>query len=428
MGLIDQLMASRAGIAPQIAQMQGARQSPVPAPNQSPVGGTPMQAPQPPAPPNILQRIQGMAQQVQAAPLYQSTLGNEDWRTRKALALNSMRMDPDPNLAAGLREQLVSSREDRKQTQQANRTAEVLEAAGENELADAIRANPGSAGAVYTEYLKARLKPKDQFTTLRGSDLGLTGVDADALYRINTRTNELKSVSSGNSNVVNMPVAETAYEKKTAEGVGTLINNGLDLGPGAQELLATVGQLEALSPYIGQDIKIVPGFLRNMLPEGASETVDAYRSQLNGLVSSLRVAGTGSQSDREMLNMLARGGSIATSPEARAIAHKALRAKAERDFALSDLSGLAATGEISRQQFIDQRRNIIGTPLFTEDDRILIERLEAVPAGGAGANNGGTIQTPQDAMQELLRREKEGDPEAIRALSTMRAQLGGTSR
>lgn len=423
MGLIDQLMASRSGIAPQVAQMQRAQQSPMPMPNQSPVGGAPMPMPaQVSPPPSMMQRLQGIAQQVQGNPMYQSTLGDEDWRARKALALNSMRLEPDANLAAGLREQLVSNRENRKQTQQANRTAEVLEKAGEKDIADAIRANPESAGALYSEYLKSRLKPQDQYETYRGTELGLTGAEAEALYRMNIRTNKLERVG-GAGTTVNLPGGETKYEEVTAEGVGKLINAGLDLAPNAQELLATVSQLEALSPYVGQDLRAVPAFMRNMLPEGMSETVDAYRSQLNGLVGSLRVAGSGDQSDREMLNMLARGGSIATSPEARAIAHNALRRKGERDLALSELSARAAAGELGRQEFLQERGRILSEPLFTGDERALIERLEAVPAGGAGGQTGGQIQTRQEAVQELQRRAQQGDSEAVRAIEELRKLL-----
>lgn len=425
MGLIDQLLASRAGIAPQIAQMQGARQSPVPMPGQSAVAGAPMQppAPQTQAPPNMMQRLQGAAQQVQASPLYQSTMGDEDWRARKALALNSMRMDPDANLAAGLREQLVSSRETRQQTQQANRTAEVLEKAGETEMAAAIRANPSSAGDIYTEYLKTRLKPQDQYATYRGSELGLTGTEAEALYRMNVRTNKLERVG-GAGDVYNLGQNETQYEIEAAKGVGQLITSGLDLAPNAQELLATVSQLEALSPYVGQDLRLVPAFMRNLLPEGMSETVDAYRSQLNGLVGSLRVAGSGSQSDREMLNMLARGGSIATSQEARAIAHNALRRKGERDLALSELSSRAAAQEIGRQEFLRERSAILSKPLFTAEERDLIQRLEAVPSGGSGTRQGGQITTSEDAIDELVRRADSGDAEAAKTVAALRARLG----
>lgn len=58
--------------------------------------------------------------------LYDSTMGDEEWRLRKAMALNSMRLNPDQALTASLGAQLKDVRALRMQKQAGQRTAQVL--------------------------------------------------------------------------------------------------------------------------------------------------------------------------------------------------------------------------------------------------------------------------------------------------------------
>jgi len=78
----------------------------------------------PPAPPEVPQ--QPAEEPSMFSNLYESTLGDEEWRLRKAMALNSMRLNPDQALTASLGAQLKDVRALRTQKQAGQRTAEVL--------------------------------------------------------------------------------------------------------------------------------------------------------------------------------------------------------------------------------------------------------------------------------------------------------------
>jgi len=77
-----------------------------------------------------------------------SYFGSRENMARLALAFNSMRLEPDANLAAGLREELSGIRERQGAQGQANRTAAFFESQGETELANAIRAGMSASDAI----------------------------------------------------------------------------------------------------------------------------------------------------------------------------------------------------------------------------------------------------------------------------------------
>jgi hypothetical protein len=81
--------------------------------------------------------------------LWDSTLGNEEWRLRKAMILNSMRLNPD----AALTQAFASRIKDLRDKKGANRTADYLENIGQKDAADLIRQNPSIAGEILKEFI-----------------------------------------------------------------------------------------------------------------------------------------------------------------------------------------------------------------------------------------------------------------------------------
>ena len=75
-------------------------------------------------------------------------------RARLAMALNTMRLEPDPNLATALQARATGVQERRTQARQANRTAEYFRKQGQTELADLIEDNPDIASAAVTAMFK----------------------------------------------------------------------------------------------------------------------------------------------------------------------------------------------------------------------------------------------------------------------------------
>lgn len=70
--------------------------------------------------------------------IFDKTLGDEEWRLRKALALNSMRLNPDAGFAAAVNSRLENLQATRIASAQRNRTADALEKY-DPKLAQAVR-------------------------------------------------------------------------------------------------------------------------------------------------------------------------------------------------------------------------------------------------------------------------------------------------
>jgi len=83
-------------------------------------------------------------------------------RARLAAAMNTMRFEPDPNLATALRTRATGIEERRTQAREANRTVDYLRKMGRPDLAGVVEANPALAG----EALKAIMGVStDKFAT-----------------------------------------------------------------------------------------------------------------------------------------------------------------------------------------------------------------------------------------------------------------------
>jgi len=76
--------------------------------------------------------------------LWNSTLGDEEWRTRKAMILNSMRLNPD----AALTQAFASRIKDLRANKRAMKLADQLEARGDKSNADLLRQYPEAADTI----------------------------------------------------------------------------------------------------------------------------------------------------------------------------------------------------------------------------------------------------------------------------------------
>jgi len=130
-----------------------------------PVGMDPMfGGPQPPAPaPAPAAQPQGFRDRMMGifggiGSGIQNFLDDDEKRARLAIALNSMRLNPDPNLARAMQSQMETAQATRLLTKQSNQTAAALRAAAKTEtnaqrkdqltkLADYIDANPTNTEA-----------------------------------------------------------------------------------------------------------------------------------------------------------------------------------------------------------------------------------------------------------------------------------------
>lgn len=133
-GLMGQLTQADEEAKRRAAQLQAMmRQGSAPIQEATPVFEAPAQQPQ----------QSGIGQFL--GNLYQNTLGDEEWRLRKAIALNSMRMDPSQALGASFAARLQDVKSAKQQKSQVNKTVEYLRKIGRPDLADLAASRPDLA-------------------------------------------------------------------------------------------------------------------------------------------------------------------------------------------------------------------------------------------------------------------------------------------
>jgi hypothetical protein len=295
--------------------------------------------------------------------LWDSTLGDEEWRLRKAMILNSMRLNPD----AALTQAFASRIKDLRDTKRGNKTADVLLERGliTQSQADAIK-----LGA---------LSYKD-----------ILGGDAIAKYRWlldnpeeAKKLKELGAIGSG-TNITIGDKGETKLQEEIGKGLGTKITEDFNAGTQARSALDSVELLMGLSENLESATSIPPA-LRNLVPEGVSDPIDAYRGVMTNVAKSLRIKGEGTMSDRDIDLLIRQAGPVTSNPQARRIMQESLKRKAEINLQLSKAASDFMLERISRRQYLDRVNEINNIPLMDERMRSYISSLgggAAKPAGG----------------------------------------------
>lgn len=130
------------------------------------------------------------------ADVWDSTFGDDEWRLRKAIALNSMRLSPDQGLTASLTEQLKTARTKRGMPQ----TVQALINMGQNDLAAMVQAGQLSPKEALTIAYKS---PKTSYTLKKGSEIS-PNLPPDEMYKVSSQGD-----------------VEPVYDKPLSETAGT---------------------------------------------------------------------------------------------------------------------------------------------------------------------------------------------------------------
>jgi hypothetical protein len=197
---------------------------------------SPQQAPQmPQQTPQMPQQAPQMPQQAPQQQGLLSRLGggisnylsDPENRARLAAGFNTMRLNPDPNIAAMAQSRIESSQQQKLLKSQANKTAAVLRAQGQAELADMIEQNPQMALEITKAFYANKFKSPSVFQQKldAAKKLGMTDEQA------------FESAMSGSGTTINMPGgAETEMYK-------AVFNEDFDLQKEAQNSLSSIQNL-----------------------------------------------------------------------------------------------------------------------------------------------------------------------------------------
>jgi len=264
--LLQELLNSYGPIAEQLVINPGDMRpkTMTPMSNNSPInGGTPAADTTPfNPPPSFMDKMSGAVSDMGgsisdgASSMWDSTMGDDAWRLRKAIALNSMRLEPDAALTASLtkRLELVSK------NKQANQTVIKLREMGRNDLADAVESGalkgtdawtlafkPPSAFQEKLDFIKGKTPEEIKFYKESGILGGGTTVnlgDNKAYYdAVGKDIASMKSTWRGRGELARSSL--TTYQALSAA-----LQNFGPTGPGAE----TMQSLRELGARVGMPI------------------------------------------------------------------------------------------------------------------------------------------------------------------------------
>ena len=238
-----------------------------------------------------------------------------------AVGLNSMRLNPDPNLA-GMVSQGMQRRDD---TATRNKTVEYLRNAGYEDYAKAVEGGSIGAKEMMSALINKSLETPKEYKDTRTAQIqnyeywlsqGKTPQEAEALVR------------SGGVNISSVEPPEAALQKKMMEKTGEAYSAILDSGRAASSQLQDLNVLQELS-FLSPSGPVTGRFLE-MFPEADKTNVASLRSSIITRVApSLRVEGSGSTSDIEFNAMLNSLGSLKNTPEANSAIIAVMQSKAK---------------------------------------------------------------------------------------------------
>lgn len=265
-----------------------------------------------------------------------------------ALAANSLRMDPDPNLA-----QMIQIRQEKRgEKETANRTAQWLMSQNRQDLAQAL--------------MTGAIDPKTAVATaLQPATDGRTAMIQNYEYFLSqgkTPEEALTLARSGaGGSVTNVNMADEsqgALNKELAKAEGAVIATYLKQGPIASGAMQDLTLLGEVLQYAPQDP--VTGRLAEYFP-GVSSAGAAAQSIIKRVAPTLRAEGSGSTSDIEYAGMLSSLPSLQNYPEANTAILGMMKAKAAID--------------IERSQIV---RDFANSAQTTEDARAMRQRLSEI--------------------------------------------------
>lgn len=253
-----------------------------------------------------------------------------------ALGLNSLSLNPDPNLQAVIQ----GHRQRRDDTATKNKTVEYLRKAGYEDYAKAVEGGSIGAKEMMSALINKSLEtPKDTNTAdMKAYNLaaqqGFTGTFMD--YQL-----ALKKAGAAS----NFEPPEAALQKKMMEKTGEAFSAILDSGRAASSQLQDLNILQELATLAPSGP--VTGRFLTMFPEADKTNIASLRgSIITRVAPSLRVEGSGATSDLEFNAMLNSLGSLKNTPEANSAIIAVMQSKADLNIQRANVIRQYQSGKI----------------------------------------------------------------------------------
>lgn len=300
----------------------------------------------PPPPPSMMDRLSSWAKNM---------WDDEEQMTKLALAFNTMRLEPDQTLAAGLMKRL-----DKFQTlKAANKSLPMLR-----------KISPDLAALVESGAIDA----KDALTIAYKNPTKLQQIlEMMKTPEGKAQLQELSKLGALGGTTIQMPSPEgidasilKEMTKKQGETYNDMYAAGLKAQAARQEMM-DLGELIQAAPS-----GALSGRFAEMFPE-FDDASAAAMSMIRRIAPTFRVEGSGSTSDIEFAAMLNSLGSFKNSPEANAAIFRAMKNKQDLDIERGKLIASFKAGKMTSAKLDDELFKLEGKSIFaTAQDRRLL--------------------------------------------------------
>jgi spore germination cell wall hydrolase CwlJ-like protein len=162
----------------------------------------------------------------------------------------------------------------------------------------------------------------------------------------------------------NVGTGETAFAKEAGKVQANRFNDLVAGGQQAKQMIADVNTLTDLGKNIGTgktaQVKAVLGPYAEALgvPVKGLSDIQAYEAIVNRVAPTLRVKGSGAQSDFELKNFLKSLPSLGNTPEGNNIAASVLQGLQQNKVLAAEIGSKALNGEITRADADNQLRDL----------------------------------------------------------------------
>ena len=336
------------------------------------------------------------------APWYKRMMDDPAFMDRLALGFNTMRLNPDQQLASILGERIKTAGEVGRENKTAKQVAVALQNQGRFEEAALVEANPEMAKTVLTAMFTGdRAK---NFTFMSGAQLNKernTNVfDPNKPYKV-ASNGEISEIGGGGvTNILNAGgKGDVKWEEQASTAIASELGEYRTAGAVAANLIPEIQALQALADMVPNGP--IVGALAEKF-QGFSTAGDAFMSIIKRIAPKMRVVGSGASSDRDVQLLLDSLGSMKNNPIANKFIYQAFLDKAEIDKQRANIARLALTGKISRQDAMDQIDELNGRSIISPQLQAIIDNIGSGAPEGANPDAWSKMSPSERAKYERM--------------------------
>lgn len=299
---------------------------------------------------------------------------------RLVIGLGGMTMNPNQALMQQAAANIEQRRAMSLMGTQANKTAEQLRREGQDELADMVEANPAQAAVIMAEYLKSKLSaPKAPPAAQQNYEYYVQ--QEEAAGKTPMSFGEFQSANASRT-IFQAPGTPGFDDEIFGELVKGAIGNvnAVQAAASAQIRLAdeinTITELQnsedqsLFDIYVRQNYRDLADLLLD--PDGR---MSAAQSMINRIAPTMREAGSGSTSDREMAQYVSSLPSFTQKPQGRALTNEMFQAKADIARKEQELIDKLYSQEITPTQYAQRMSKLRTQSLYSPARRAAINNI-----------------------------------------------------